>query len=438
MTVLRVSLIVILAALTVRFGLLVVEIGVGSVQQDFASYYVAGQSVTRGLSPFDNHIDADPPLWDGVAVFRHSRFMYPPVVAYAFTPLTLLPYLSAKFVWMILIFAALAASLWQAARLVDLRLDLTNGLILAVAVTAYFPVLTLLERGQIDSVTLMILIVAIRVLVRGKRQFPAGVLLAVATAVKLHGLFLLPFLIARKRWYAVLGFLAGAMGILMLSLLAHGPGPLNRYILEELPRISRYGDAGPAQSRLEPYHFRSLMRDVSPGHTTMQGRTYEIESFPFEINASAVRTPVGRAVWKAARALGVPIAPSHVSLVFLVAGMVVLFAWQRWAGAPRDRPGELAYWNSVLIVILLCAPMTWSMGTVWLLPTVVVALEVLQGKRRRDEILPVLLCVTGLVTAGLPDSALHAFSSLAKLKYIVAELLCLAGLLGIWRARGGR
>jgi hypothetical protein len=431
----RVALAVVLAVLTIRIGVEAVRFGVESVQQDFASYYVAGQAVGRGLSPFDNHVDAEPPLWDGVAVYRHSRFMYLPIVAWAFFPLTWLPYAAAKFLWMVLALAALAAALWQAARAADLRLDATNGAVLAVIATAYFPVLALLERGQIDSVTLAILMVAVCWLSKGRRELPAGVLLACATAIKLYGIFLLPFLAARKRWRGVTGFFAGAAGILLVSLLVHGPGPLRRYVSEELPRISRYGDRGPQDSRLAPSELRPLLAGVPPGRTALQGRTYAIEALAFEINASAVRTPVGRAVWNAARGLGVPIAPAQVSLVFLAVGLAVVLAWQRWAGPPRDRLAEFAYWNVVLILILLCAPLTWSMATVWLLPTAVVVVKGFRDSPGRKELPPLVLCAAGLAVAGLGDPALAVLSSPVKSTYVVAELLCVAGLLGLWRAR---
>ena len=187
-----------------------------------------------------------------------------------------------------------------------------------------------------------------------------------------------------------------------------------------------------------PSSLRRLLAGVPPGHTTLQGRVYSVEALSFEINASAVRTPLGRTTWKAMRAVGLPIAPAHVSLAFLAVGLGLVLAWQRWSGPPRDRLAEFCYWNVVLILILLCAPLTWSMSTVWLLPTAVVMLKGLRGSRRPGEILPLALCGAGLVAAGLPDAALAGLPSLAKSKYVVAELLCLAGLLGFWRARRTR
>jgi hypothetical protein len=78
------------------------------------------------------------------------------------------------------------------------------------------------------------------------------------------------------------------------------------------------------------------------------------------------------------------------------------------------------------------------MGTVWLLPTAAVVLKGFQGSPRRVEVPALVLCAAGLVVAGLGDATLAALPSLAKSKYVVAELLCLVVLLGLWRARRAR
>jgi hypothetical protein len=432
---LRAVLLALLAVLAVRLSVWAVHFGLDSVQQDFASYYVAGQAVARGLSPYDNHVGADPPLWDGVAVHRHSRFLYPPIVAWTFRPFSWMPYAVAKIVWMGVALAALAIALWRAARAVGLRLDAARIAALAAIALAYFPVLPLLERGQIDTVTLALLMIAVGMMVRGRRPLLCGLLLALATAIKLHGLFLLPFLVARRQWRVVSGFAAGVAGILAVSLLAHGSAPLARYATEELPRISRYGDRGPADSRLDPGLLRPLLGDAAPGHTTVQGKTYAVETLSFEINASVVRTPLGRTVWHGVRDLGIPIAPAQVSLIFLAVGATVLLAWQLRNGVPRDRLGDLAYWCAVLTLVLLCAPLTWAMATTWMLPVAVVLLKGFEERRTRGLVTALGLCATGLVLAGMPDGLLDGLPVLPSFKYVGAEVLCLVGLLGLWRAR---
>ena len=69
-----------------------------SLQQDFAAYWIAGTARRLSLDPYLSHVGSAnaPTLWDGVALFRHSRFLYPPLVADLFRPLASLPYATAK------------------------------------------------------------------------------------------------------------------------------------------------------------------------------------------------------------------------------------------------------------------------------------------------------------------------------------------------------
>ena len=69
-----------------------------SLQQDFAAYWIAGTARRLGLDPYVNHVGsaAAPNLWDGLALFRHSRFLYLPLVADLFRPLASVRYAAAK------------------------------------------------------------------------------------------------------------------------------------------------------------------------------------------------------------------------------------------------------------------------------------------------------------------------------------------------------
>ena len=70
-----------------------------SVQMDFTAYYSAGKSLNNDLSPYVNYVLTRWDLWDGVGAFKHSRFLYPPLVANLFQPIATLPYINAKYVW---------------------------------------------------------------------------------------------------------------------------------------------------------------------------------------------------------------------------------------------------------------------------------------------------------------------------------------------------
>jgi hypothetical protein len=101
---------------------------------------------------------------------------------------------------------------------------------------------------------------------------------------------------------------------------------------------------------------------------------------------------------------------------------------------------DFVYWQIVLVVILMAGPMTWSMNLVWLVVTIVVAVNGVHGivssQRRADgETYSLYLLVLGLAVAAMPDDRsfpmwLPLASPLFVAKYIAAELLVFAGLLG--------
>ncbi len=144
------------------------------------------------------------------------------------------------------------------------------------------------------------------------------------------------------------------------------------------------------------------------------------------LNASAVRTPVGRWVWSTAKGAGIPLAPGHVSLVFLVVGFGLVAWLTRGATAPND----LLHGQIALIVVLLCAPVTWAMNVVWLLPVVAILIAGWKQWDHRGGQAGWFVCAAGLLLAAAPDAWLQVNS-----RYIVALTLCLAGLIALARTR---
>ncbi|MCP3978125.1 MAG: DUF2029 domain-containing protein [bacterium] len=432
----------ILVLLVVRLGAHVVRFGNESLQMDFAAFYTAGEAASRGLSPYVNHVDADPPLWDGVDVYRHSRFLYPPPVARMFQSLTLFSYAAAKWLWMVKALVALALALWVAQLAVDMRKGAWRRLIVATVAVGSFPLLALLERGQVDTVTLLLLVVTIATQGDERRSPWGGLSLALAVWIKPHCVFLLPFLLLRRRWRCLTGFGVGAAALLLAAVVFDGPGAISGYVGDELPRISRYGEGGSRSMLAPPVAVNALAGGLEPGQTIKDGRVWAQQALEFRLNAGIVRTSLGRSVWKGFDGIGLPIAPAQVSLVFLALGFFVIAGWQRWCGPPRGKSAELAYWMAVLVVILLAAPVSWAMGVVWMLPIVVLVV----GRRDARQLLrsvPLMLCAAAVVFAALPDAATDLLlapfgTQVAGLRYVLAELLALAGLLALWRAEPDR
>src|SRR6516165_8871629 len=107
-----------------------------SLQQDFAAYWVAGAARRAGLDPYVNYVASAraPELWDGVAVFAHSRFLYAPVVAELLRGLARLPYPIAKALFTALMVAAWGGAAVATARAVGGR----RALAVALAAGALF------------------------------------------------------------------------------------------------------------------------------------------------------------------------------------------------------------------------------------------------------------------------------------------------------------
>ena len=434
-------LLLVFAALLVRLGLLVVSFGTTSVQMDFSAYYAAGQSVRYGLSPYVNHVDHDPPIWDGVNRYRHSRFLYPPLAARLLLPFALLPYAAAKYVWMVLALLAAIGAVGIAARLARLPRTPVNLLVLGIVTVAFFPLLTLLERGQIDSATLLLVLAAAALTTKRRTALAGGALFAVATMLKLHCVFLVPFLLIRRRFKAAAGFVAGAAALLVVGIAVDGYATVAGYIADELPRIARHGEGGSREMLLSPDRFRQVLAGAGPGRTVMDGREYEPETMQFVLNASLVRTPFGRATWSSVKQLGIQILPSQLSLIFFAIGIGVILVGSLAWGMPREADGvfELTFCQIALVLVLLCAPATWAMGAVWLLPVAVLVLYHRGEWSRARYGLPLAICLLGLTLAGVPDALSGALLGLlgarvTQLKYVIAELLVLAGLLALWRA----
>lgn len=425
----RVALAILLCLALARLLFLSARFALQSLQMDFAAYYIAGQAVDLGLTPYVNHVDHVPPLWDGVARYAHSRFLYPPLAAYLFVPLARLPYLTAKSLWTLLGLICTGASLIITARAIrPARLGPTDWMVVGLGTALFHPLLTHLERGQIDSLTMMLLVASIALMLphgRASRLPPglydvaAGLLLALATLLKLHVGLILPFLLVRRRFATSIAYAAGLALIVIVSIRV-APHLSRDYGQRELPRISTFGEGGTEDMLLDPARLEPLVAGLPEWQTRLAGAegTGTLvtlrEYFPFVSNGTLVRE-VMRTVEQ--RRLPISISQLSMGLFGMLFGVFVF--WQRLnagicgsAQRARTTPGnpvaEFLTWSMTLIIIMLAAPATWVMNLVWLLPLGVVF--VVEARRVTGEaplILPtigmLMMGFTGLALAALPD-----------------------------------
>jgi hypothetical protein len=413
-----------------RLAGFVAQFGRESLQLDFSAFYAAGEAHRQGLSPYLTHADRQPPVWDGADAYRHSRFLYPPLVAAFFEPLTHLGYGAAKRVWMLLSLACVAGALWACGNALRLRWDALTVLGLGIWVCLFHPLLALLERGQVDAVTLLLVVLAIRPLVRdGRGGLASGFLLAIATLFKLNGVFFVPFLVWRRRWRVLAGYVLGGLVLVAATIALDGTSALRNYLTRELPRISRHGEGGSVDMRLLQETLQSLRAGAPDGQTYRDGRLYRLASLGFVANASLARVVSKR--------LGGGEAPARMALAILAAAVLLLgmVQWRR-RDLPQTPLQAMVYWEAVMVSVLLAGPLTWAMNTVWLLPAGVLVRAAWREIRGPLAAAALAVLVLGLLLAAIPDH--HAFPLLSPvefpalhLKYVLAELLVLAGLLGL-------
>ena len=226
-------------------------------KNDFTSYYVAGIAVREGMPEALYYPEPVGSLlaqasqqhpWIDLArsagIENPNYYLYPPLFALLFAPVTLLPYGAAYVAWLGLGVFFLAASSWLFLSSLDAPLRSTRGMLLAAGaiLTAclFYPVARNLAIGQ-SSLLLLLLMTGVMVKLRSRTRAGdawAGVCLAGGILLKLTPALFLPYLALRRRWRA-LGYSMAALVLLMaVSIGAVGLEPHRVYFERMVPQLS--------------------------------------------------------------------------------------------------------------------------------------------------------------------------------------------------------
>ena len=343
-------------------GTAAVLISIASLQQDLAAYWVAGKTRWFGLDPYVNYGGSDvaPRLWDGVAPYRHSRFLYPPLAAELFRLLAFVPYQFAKVAFTGAAFAGWLLTARLVARRPGGRGQDALAVILAGAL--FFPLYVHLERGQID---LLLLPLVFGAWLRRERAVGAGAALALAATFKPALLGLLPVVVAlgRWRWAAAAVAFCGAAAVAGMAI--SGPALTREYATVVLPRAALYGEGGSDEMLLP--ESRLPITDEDGDLTALEGRSYKVTIPPFDRPASASlprRLAPSSPHWAA----------NVLPYVFAIAGLVWVARRlrRRRDGDAGDRrtvdDAELLLFTGAILACVVTSPTGWVMSFVWALP----------------------------------------------------------------------
>jgi hypothetical protein len=357
---------VIVAALAIAgVAILAMVAAASSLQQDLAAYWIAGKARWLGLDPYVNQVGPDVarPLWDGVAPFRHSRFLYPPLAAELFRLLAIVPYGVAKVVFTL---AALAGWLLTA-RMVARRPGGRSEDALAVVIAGglWFPLYLHLERGQID---LLLLPLVFWAWLRRERVAAAGAALALAATFKPALLGALPVVVALGRWRWAASTLAFCGVAALAGLVIGGPALTREYVTQVLPRAAQYGEGGTEAMLL---HEADLPFTDEDGETTLlDGGGYKIALEPFDGPVSA----------SLPRRLS-PRAPRWPTTLLPYPLVIAALTWAALRLPRRREPddaiavddpafddAQLMSFTAAILACVVTSPTGWVMSFVWALP----------------------------------------------------------------------
>jgi len=187
---------------------------------DFAAYYLAART-----------LNADKPLYDPATVAEvaaqsggiyYTTYLYPPFFAALLRPLALLPYNVARIIWLLLNLLFLVLSLILLFKITPIPRPFI-GLVLYLLILMP-PIYYTLWLGQVNLLILLLILGSIWFLILPNRQSQviAGVLLGLATGLKiLPGLLGLSLLL-RRRFLALLAMSTTILGLFAFGISAGG------------------------------------------------------------------------------------------------------------------------------------------------------------------------------------------------------------------------
>lgn len=335
-----------------------------SLQMDFTAYYTAGKVLLSGADIYENQIENSWLLWDGVAVFNHSRFLYPPLTALVFSLFSYFGYSAAKYFWNVLNFVFVLIALIIMMRAFIKKIKVDEFIIAFTVLLNFFPFIAMLERGQVDGINLLLISVAI-ILTKNRDNFIAGLVLACATLFKLYIILIIPFLFLLKKPKAVYGYLSGLVALILVSAMFTGIDRNIQYVFDEAPRLSQFGESGKDEMKIPSEALSKYFQLSKFSVSIVEGKMYRTEIISFNSKASFLRI---FSVLNEKLHLDIPLAV--VSFILYSGFFFIVFFLTRRKDLSSEI-NQIFFWITALVVILLCSNFTWVMNLVWLVPIII-------------------------------------------------------------------
>jgi hypothetical protein len=199
---------------------------------DFQDYLFASQQIVSGGDPYANFVRNHVP-WDWSL---SSGYLYPPAFAVTLIPLTWVSNDLAVRIWLLLIQAAVLASLLIIYRVIG-RPSRSELLALVGVLTTFFPLANTVLAGTMNSLLLLLLTAAWACWLR-RRDVASGMLVGTAAIFKLFPAALLPYLAWRRHWKLLAAATVTGLAGLGLGLAVTSLDHNIYYFREMLPHLA--------------------------------------------------------------------------------------------------------------------------------------------------------------------------------------------------------
>lgn len=220
----------------------------------FVSYYFA-TTTPLGLRAFYVYFEASEALVGGSSLYNGTTgwiYLYPPLVAQLLIPLTF-SYQIAIIVWFGLNAGLLVLTLMLLARFIPVE----KWLLLWLAPLVFIPFWQALYLGQVTIIMLALLTV-IWVAVRVRRPHMAGMVLALATWIKVFPGLLILYFLWKRDWAVLRGVVIAGLGLLIFQVALSGPGEMLAF-LETLVTLVSGGQPQATYENLSIFAFTSRL-----------------------------------------------------------------------------------------------------------------------------------------------------------------------------------
>jgi len=259
---------------------------------DFKAYYIAADMLRRGQDFYNVELQTQEVLARGLPL-NQSFYIYPPLLAMAFVPLTALSMETAAQLWFFVNLTLYGLALAVITR--GLRLDRLTRMLPLLWVLAFLfpPALFTMYKGQVNI--LLLLLLALTYWLYGKgRERMAGVALGLAVMIKIVPLLLLLYFLWKRRYVLSLAAICTIVGIAALGLVIVGAGPHETYLAEVTPVLAE-PRPNPANQSLGGFLSLMLVENAYTDHVVHSPGLWKaltwILSLAFVLAVGAITRP---------------------------------------------------------------------------------------------------------------------------------------------------